>query len=86
MVTLEPADLAELLVLISTDSDQRIAERATKSLQTLPTSAFVAALARSDAPPQLFEYCAQQFIEKPEIADALDWKSRVPGRNSSSTR
>ncbi len=69
--SLEPADRAELLVLVSTDSDARIAERATNSLLALPPSSFAAALARSDAPPQLFEYCATHLIEKPEIADAL---------------
>jgi hypothetical protein len=71
MVALEPGDLAELLILISADPDQRIAERAMTSLQSLPASAFVAALGRSDAPPQVFEFCAQQFIKKPEIAKAL---------------
>jgi hypothetical protein len=40
-------------------------------LQTVPIEAFVAALARSDAAPQLFEYCREHFIQKPEIARAL---------------
>lgn len=71
MVALEAADLAELLILISSDSDKRIAERALTSLQSLLASAFVAALARSDAPPQVFEYCAKHLIEKEEIATAL---------------
>jgi hypothetical protein len=71
MVALVPADLAELFILISRDSDQRIAERAVTSLQSLPSSAFVAALARPDAPPQVFEYCAQNLIEKADVAAAL---------------
>jgi|CZKC01.1.fsa_nt_gi hypothetical protein len=70
-VSLEPADEAELLVILSNDSDSRIAERATSALLALPTEAFVAALARSDAAPQLFVYCREHFIEKPEIARAL---------------
>jgi hypothetical protein len=70
-VSLEPADQAELLVILSKDFDKRIAERASRALQTVPMEAFVAALTRSDAAPQLFEYCREQFIQKPEIARAL---------------
>jgi hypothetical protein len=69
--SLEPADQAELLVILSKDSDKRIAERAAIALQSVPSEAFVAALARSDAAPQLFEYCREYFILKPEIAHAL---------------
>jgi hypothetical protein len=69
--SLEPADQAELLVIISKDSDKRIAERAASALQTVSMEAYVAALARSDAAPQLFEYCREHFIAKPEIARAL---------------
>ena len=69
--SLEPADQAELLVILSKDSDTRIAERAASALQAVPMEAFVAALTRSDAAPQLFEYCREHFIQKPEIARAL---------------
>jgi hypothetical protein len=69
--SLEPADQAELLVILSKDSDKRIAERAASALQAVPMEAFVAALARSDAAPELFEYCRENFILKPEIARAL---------------
>ena len=69
--SLEPADQAELLVILSKDSDKRIAERAASALQIVPVEAFVAALTRSDAAPQLFEYCRENFIQKPEIARAL---------------
>jgi len=70
-IPLEPADQAELLVILSKDPDVRIAERASGALLTLPVDAFVAALTRSDAAPQIFEYCREHFIEKPEIARAL---------------
>jgi len=70
-VSLVPADQAELLVILSKDSDARIAERSASALQALPIEAFVSALARSDAAPQLFEYCRENFIEKTEIARAL---------------
>lgn len=70
-ISLEPADQAELLVILSKDSDTRISERAASALQALPNEAFVAALARSDAAPQLFAYCREHFIERSEVARAL---------------
>jgi hypothetical protein len=70
-ISLAPEDQAELLVILSKDSDTRIAERAVSALQAVPIEAFVAALARSDAAPQLFDYSREHFIEKPEIARAL---------------
>jgi hypothetical protein len=70
-ISLEPQDQAELLAILSKDSDTRIAGRAASALQSVPIEAFVTALARSDAAPQLFEYCREHFIEKPEIARAL---------------
>jgi len=71
MVPLEPADQAELLVILSKDSDSRIAERASNALTALPISAFAAALVRSDAAPQLFEYCREHFIDHSEISQAF---------------
>jgi DNA-binding NarL/FixJ family response regulator len=71
MLPLEPADKAELLAILSKDSDTRIAERAGSALLALPQDAFVQALARSDAAPQLFEYCREKLIDAPEIARAL---------------
>jgi hypothetical protein len=68
---LAPEDRAELLAILSGDPDKRIAERSANSLLSLPVSAFTAALARSDAAPQLFEYCGTNLIDKPEIASAL---------------
>ena len=69
--SLEPADQAELLVILTKDSDIRLAQRAATALQAMPIEAYVAALARSDAAPQLFEYCREHFIDKQEIARAL---------------
>src|SRR5579863_10133877 len=70
-ISLESADQAELLVILSKDSDARIAERAASALLALPIEAFVLALARSDAAPQLFSYCREHFIERSEIARAF---------------
>jgi hypothetical protein len=68
---LEPEDRAELLAILSTDPETRIAERSANALLALPLSAFTAGLARPDAAPQLFEYCGTNLISKPEIVSAL---------------
>jgi hypothetical protein len=58
-------------VILSSDPDERIATRAAESLGSVPASSFVAALERTDAAPQLFQYCAQNLLSKPEVATAL---------------
>ena len=57
--------------MLAADADELIAERAAGALLSQPESAFPAALARTDAAPQLFEYCAKYLIDKPGIAGAL---------------
>jgi hypothetical protein len=71
MVVLAPADLAEILILISSDSDERIADRASTTLKSLPSTAYVAAASRPDAAPQVFEYCAKHLVAKPDVAAAI---------------
>jgi len=71
MIPLESADQAELLILISQDADQRIADRALSSLRALPPEAFIAALGRTDAHEQVFAYCAKNIATQPEIAAAI---------------
>jgi hypothetical protein len=68
---LDPADQAEFLVLLSKDADDRVASRAANSSLNVPAEAFVAALARPDAPALLVDYCAENLVTKPEIARAL---------------
>lgn len=70
-IPLEPPDRAELLVLLATDADERIKDRALNSLLSVPQEAFMAALTREDAPWQLVEYCAKNLSEKPGVADAI---------------
>ncbi|MFZ0820352.1 MAG: hypothetical protein WAM91_09805 [Candidatus Acidiferrales bacterium] len=69
--SLEPADRAEILALLSADPDERIAERAGNALLALAPPDFAAALARADTAPQLFEYCAKHLADKPDIAELL---------------
>jgi hypothetical protein len=70
-VSLSPEDHVELLVVLVSDADSAISERAQNVLLTQPVQHFLAALARDDAAPQLFSYCAEALGDKPAIADAL---------------
>src|SRR5690242_10552487 len=65
---LEPPDRAELLVLLTADADERIKNRAQNALLSVTQDVFMAAMAREDAPWQLFDYCAKNLGEKPGVA------------------
>jgi hypothetical protein len=69
--SLTAEDRVEMLAILSCDSDPAIAERAENVLLTQPLENFMAGLARADADPRLFSYCAGNLAEKPGIADAL---------------
>jgi hypothetical protein len=69
--SLLPEERAELLAILSTDADEAIAQRAQSVLLTQSPESFQVALARSDADPRLFAYCADNIGEKPAIADSL---------------
>ena len=75
---LSPADHAELLAVMASDADPAISERAQNAALTLPTDAFLAAAARSDADPHVFSYCADYLGDKPGIPDALAKNSACP--------
>lgn len=70
-IPLDPADRAELFVILTEDSDGDIAERASMAALDLPPEDFIAALAREDADKRLFTYCASMISDRPGIADAL---------------
>lgn len=69
--SLTPEMRAELLAILSTDADEAIAQRAQDVLLTQSVDSFLLALARPDADPRLFAYCADNAAEKPGIADSL---------------
>ena len=48
-----------------------IRERAAGTLLTQPLANVLAALARTDVPPELFAYCAAEFSHKPGVASAV---------------
>ena len=55
-----------------------IAERAASTLFSQPVEAFLAAVARADAAPQLLLYCAKNIVDKPGVADALVKNQNCP--------
>ncbi|MGA8366361.1 MAG: hypothetical protein ACLQMT_08645 [Candidatus Acidiferrales bacterium] len=77
-VPLSPEDRVELLAVLASDPDPAIAERAQSVLLTQSVDTFVAALARDDAHPLLFAYCADNLGEKAGVADALAKNSACP--------
>src|ERR1700693_2262743 len=78
--TLAPADRAEILVLLSTDTDRVVAEQASEELSSQPVEAFVEALKRSEALPAIFEYASQHLVGKPAVAEAMVQNRNCPSR------
>ncbi len=66
-----PEERAELLAILSTDSDPAIAERARHAALAQPLPLYLAALSHPDADAHLFAYCAENLGDKPGIADAM---------------
>ena len=77
---ISPDDRAELLAILASDPDEKIAERAQNALLSQPVEAFRAALARADADPHLFIYCARDLANKPGIADDLAKNAACPAK------
>ncbi len=66
-----PEDRIEILSILAADSDQIVREKAAAALLTQPLPNVIAALARTDAAPEMFAYCAAEFPRRPGVADAL---------------
>src|ERR1700720_1091975 len=77
---LAPADRAEILVLLSTDADEVVAQQALEALRSQPVQAFVEALKRSEALPAIFEYASQHLVGKSAVADAMVHNRNCPSR------
>jgi hypothetical protein len=69
--SLEPGERVELLAILAADSDQAVREIAARVLLTQPLPIILTALARTDAAPEMFAYCAAEFPRRPGVADAL---------------
>ena len=68
---LSAEDFAELLTVLSTDSEPSIAEAALDCIATESDDSFLSAVRRADADPRCFAYCAEHLRKRPGIADAL---------------
>jgi hypothetical protein len=69
--SLPPEERIEILTLLAADSDEIVREKAAGTLLTQPLANVMAALARADAAPEMFAYCAAEFSRRPGVADAL---------------
>lgn len=77
-MSLPSEERVELLAILAADTDTALAERAKNAALVQPLSAFVTALARADADPRFFVYCAANLSEKSEIADAMARNPNCP--------
>ena len=69
--SLPPEERIEILTLLAADSDEIVRGKAAGALLTQPLANVMAALARTDAAPEMFAYCAAEFPRRPGVADAL---------------
>jgi hypothetical protein len=69
--SLPPEYRIEILSILAADSDGMVREKAAGALLTQPLANVMAALARLDAAPEMFAYCAAEFPRRPGVADAL---------------
>ena len=73
-----PEDRAECLAILAGDPDSSISERAQNAFLSVPLPSLMAALERADADPRLFAYCAENYADKPGVADAFAKNSGCP--------
>jgi hypothetical protein len=66
-----PEDRIEILAILAADPEATVRENAAATLLTQPLPNVIAALARTDAAPEMFAYCAAEFPRRPGVADAL---------------
>jgi hypothetical protein len=75
---LAPEDRIETLCVLTADADASIRDKAAGVLLTQPLKYVLSALARRDASPEMFAYCAAEFSRRPGVADALAQNSTCP--------
>src|SRR5262249_21276868 len=75
---LAPADRAEVLAVLASDTDEMVAERAQDALLSQPVESFIEALKGENASAALFAYASKNLADKPGIGEAL-----VQNRNCS---
>jgi hypothetical protein len=72
------AERTELLTVLAEDGDDLVRERAENAILAQPVASFVEALSGDAPAAQLFRYCGNQLIDKPEVASALAKHWRCP--------
>jgi len=75
---LPPEDRVEPLCILAADSDATVRDKAAGILSTQPLKTVLAALARPNAAPEMFAYCAAEFSRRPGVADALAQNTTCP--------
>lgn len=75
---LGPEDRAECLAILAADGDESISERAQNALLSQPMESLLAAMKRPDSDARLFEYCAENWRDKPGVADILAGNAACP--------
>jgi hypothetical protein len=68
----------ETLCILAADSESAVRDRAADILLTQPLQYVISALARPNAAPEMFAYCAAEFPRRPGVADALANNSTCP--------
>jgi len=71
-------DRAECLAMLTADTDSAISERAQNAFLAVPLPSLIAALERPDADARLFTYCAENYADKPGVADAFAKNNACP--------
>ena len=76
--SLAPEDRIETLCVLAADTDPAVRGKAAAVLLTQPLKNVLDALARPDAAPEMFAYCAAEFPRRPGVADALALNRTCP--------
>lgn len=76
--SLSSQDRVEILAILAADADPTIRDTAAAALLTQPLPTVLNSLARPDAAPALFAYCAAEFPRRPGVADALGKNPSCP--------
>jgi hypothetical protein len=77
---LSQADRAEILVVLSTDPDEIVAQQAVEALRSQPVDAFVEALKRDEAIPALFEFASTHLVGQIAVAEAMVQNKNCPSK------
>ena len=75
---MNPVDRAEILTVLSHDSDEMVASRAQDALLSIAPEVFVEAVKRPGAIPVLFSYVSKNLSDKPGVGEALVQNKNCP--------